>query len=271
MSWSAWARLPSASRSHSQASSRAGWPKIFQERVVAHRYPGNCVARVPAGSPANFSGRAVASQRASSSTSALSSFVTAWLKYLVSVLVRLVRLRRKLVRPRDQDRLHQVAQVVLVPGEIGLASASSNSSLAARVRFAEVVDRIDDAPCPSGGTRRGWPRSWRRTGCSGFVSQSANAARRSAPLAEPRRSPLPGKRGGICLAGTRLRHFAVAGGVDHLGRSRPCSFLACRAGHRVGLPLHPGEDRGEAVVVVLAPALERVVVALGALHPHAEE
>ena len=34
MSCKAWARLVSPSRSHSQASSRAGWPKVFEERVI---------------------------------------------------------------------------------------------------------------------------------------------------------------------------------------------------------------------------------------------
>ena len=37
------------------------------------------------------------------------------------------------------------------------------------------------------------------------------------------------------------------------------------------LPADPREEGGEAVVVVLRPALERVVVALGALDPDAQE
>ena len=37
------------------------------------------------------------------------------------------------------------------------------------------------------------------------------------------------------------------------------------------LVLHAGEERGELVVVVLRPVVERMVVALGALHADAEE
>src|SRR5258707_5814380 len=40
---------------------------------------------------------------------------------------------------------------------------------------------------------------------------------------------------------------------------------------RVLLLLHPREEGGHAVVIVLRPALERMVVALGALHADAEE
>ena len=39
----------------------------------------------------------------------------------------------------------------------------------------------------------------------------------------------------------------------------------------IAAAVEPGEDRGQAVVVVLRPAVERVVVAVGALQPDAEE
>src|SRR5207244_13455099 len=50
-------------------------------------------------------------------------------------------------------------------------------------------------------------------------------------------------------------------------------LLAARDGGRDARPLPPDppEERGEAVEVVLAPHLERVVVALRTVEPHAEE
>src|SRR5208282_4836291 len=120
------------------------------------------------------------------------------------------------------------------------ARASSNSSLA---------DGFESRKSSTGSTM---PRPFRwnqmrlttdlgKKGLSPLVSQSASTSRRS----------LPG---------------AVA--VDDLGARQ------LRSGARlqdVLLLLHPGEEGGHAVVVVLGPALERVIVTLGALHPNAEE
>ena len=43
------------------------------------------------------------------------------------------------------------------------------------------------------------------------------------------------------------------------------------AGGRIGLQFDPGEIRGRLVVLVLRPALERMIVALVAVEPHAQE
>ena len=67
------------------------------------------------------------------------------------------------------------------------------------------------------------------------------------------------------LAGAGLGHVAGPGDVDHFGPDGR-RFPALRR----PLP-HPGEPRRQPVVVVLGPSLERVVVALGALHSYAEE
>jgi hypothetical protein len=62
------------------------------------------------------------------------------------------------------------------------------------------------------------------------------------------------------LPGPRLADLAVGDGVDDLlAREAPL------------LQLDPREEGGEAVVIVLRPALEDVVVALGALDPDPEE
>ena len=79
----------------------------------------------------------------------------------------------------------------------------------------------------------------------------------------------PRNFGSITLPDARLGHLAVRGWNT---RSRPlpsCGVLPWIA--RILLRLHAGEPRGHAVVIVLRPALERVVVALGALHADAEE
>jgi hypothetical protein len=65
------------------------------------------------------------------------------------------------------------------------------------------------------------------------------------------------------LAGAVLPHHLLA---DELVLVEPVPLVVLQ--HPV---VDPGEQRPEAVVVVHRPAVERVVVAPGAAHPHAEE
>ena len=76
------------------------------------------------------------------------------------------------------------------------------------------------------------------------------------------------KRGTTACWVRRVNHFAGAVAVDEFRGS----VLGSRAGVGWILPLlDAGKERRGAVVVVLRPALEGVVVALGALHADAEE
>ena len=66
------------------------------------------------------------------------------------------------------------------------------------------------------------------------------------------------------LAGARVAHFAAGADQHDLLVAEQAEFLA-------PLDAHAGKEGGEAVVVVLAVFLERVMVALGAGQPHAQE
>ena len=64
-------------------------------------------------------------------------------------------------------------------------------------------------------------------------------------------------------------HLLAGAGLGHFARLRQRKRRARRAGRL--LPLHAVEERRHAVVVVLRPALERMVVALGTLQASAKE
>ena len=140
--------------------------------------------------------------------------------------------------------------------------------VARRVRVAEVVHRIDDAlahqvepdavddrlgeervapapsasrPAPRGGPRPASRRRRRRRGTRGAITLPVRGC-----VTSPSRSP---------------KTTSAAGAGRRPAPARPASVFC----------LHPREPRGHAVVVVLRPALERVVVALRALHADAEE
>ena len=212
----------------------------------------------------------VTSQIASSSCSAVSSFVTACEKYLRVVLVRARSAGadswyvREFMIVRDQ-----VLQVELVrrrspwPGRRAVRRCR-------RVRVAEVVHRVDDALAhqvepDAVDDRLGEERVVRRRSAS-----RPAPSRRSSPGGDVGVAARRGTRGFIVLPvrgcvtspsrSTKTTSAPSASAVG-FGADRPAS----------GFGLHPGEPRGHAVVVVLRPALERVVVALRALHPHAEE
>ena len=266
MSCSAWARLLSLSRSHSQASSRAGWPNVFRNGWFTSP-SGSWIARVPAAGRRTSPAPPVTSQIASSSCSAVSSFVTACEKYLLSSLFEVVRLRAELVRPRVHDRPDQVLHVELVRDEV-LRQRVEQFVVARRVRVAEVVHRIDDALA-----HQVEPDAVDdRLGEERVVG--AGQPRRRAPRGGPRPASRRRRRR-RCNCG--VISLPVRGCVTSPSRTREHDLgggrvaRRLRADDRLGLGLHAGEERGHAVVVVLRPALERVVVALRALHPDAEE
>src|SRR5271157_5073188 len=80
MSWRACDRFESLSRSHSQASSRAGRPKVLRNGLSILP-SGICVARLPCGRPSNAVVVPVTVEMASSNTSAGKSLVKACEKY----------------------------------------------------------------------------------------------------------------------------------------------------------------------------------------------
>ena len=98
-----------------------------------------------------------------------------------------------------------------------------------------------------------------KNGLSGLDSQAASRTRRSWALRVVEHRSAQGL-GLHRLAGSRLADVARAGGVDDL-----------LVGQVALLPADLREEGGKPVIIVLSPALERVIVALGALDSHAEE
>ena len=155
----------------------------------------------------------------------------------------------------------------LLVGEV-LRQRIEQFVVARRVRVAEVVDRIDDALAHQV-----------EPDAVGDRLREERVLGRGQPVGEHAAAVLAGLHLGVAdahvarlhrLAGARLSDLARACEEDHLrGVGRRGRGL--RADDRLGLGLHLREPRGHAVVVVLAPALEGMVVALRALHPHAEE
>ena len=175
------------------------------------------------------------------------------------LLVARDRARRQAVGLGDGDRPDQVAQVVLGATKC-LARASSSSG------WTGGLARL----MSSGGSTRPLPKSWAQTqlaiarakyGLSAAVIQSARALRGSSLAATftalPSRSVRLDR-----LLGPQVDDFPV--GIDRDRRAahhRPAAAAA----------LDLGEERGQAVIGVLRPDVERVVVALGASQPQAQE
>src|SRR5690606_18274485 len=79
------------------------------------------------------------------------------------------------------------------------------------------------------------------------------------------------KLGSGRLARAGVLHFAFAVDVDNLLAVELVLVVAIPPVVFQHLVLHAGENAGPAIVIVLRPAIERVVMALGALQPNAEE
>ena len=179
------------------------------------------------------------------------------------VPVPLVRLEGRLVGPRGRDRPHKLAEVEVVLDQVG-GQGVQEVGVDRLVRGADVVDRVDDpaahevAPHAVGDGRREVRVLRRRQP----VGERGAAPDPLAPLAEVRRAldrhQVLRRHDRVRL---RVQLFRVAALVEH-------DLLA---GAEAGPDAEAGEERGHLVVLVLGPALEGVVVALRADHPHAHE
>ena len=195
ISCSAWARLPSLSRSHSHASSRAGWPNVLRNGWFTSP-SGNWTARVPAGRPANFSGTPVTSHKASSSCSAVKSFVVAWEKYRASSLfVSFGTAESWYVRDRMTVRTKCRRSYPLRSKSAARAASSSSFDAGLESRKSSTGSTI---PLPVRWNQTRLATDLAKNGLSPAVSHFANTSRRSTPGGITGTAP-PMKRGGIAL------------------------------------------------------------------------
>ena len=111
------------------------------------------------------------------------------------------------------------------------------------------------------------PKKWAQTRLANEVANQGFSGEAS-HLARTTRRSLPATSGVVAAEELRLHHPAADRVVDlaaaRVEDDRLAIVLALLAADL-------REEGGEAVVVVLGPAVERVVVALGALDPHAHE
>ena len=176
------------------------------------------------------------------------------------VLVPLVGAEGRLVRPGGGDRPHQVAQIEVVLDQVG-GERIEQLGVHWLVRGADVVDRVDDAAAHEvaphavrdrrrevGVVRGGQPVGQRRPASWALV-RFRRALDRHQVLGRHHRVRL------------RVQLFGVAALLEH-------DFLA---GAEARADAEAREERRHLEVLVLGPALERVVVALGADHAHAHE
>ena len=173
-------------------------------------------------------------------------------------LVVLVWNLAELINLRAAYRPHQVFQIVAVRDKV-FGQAVEQFRIRRRIGLAHVVLRFNDA-----------------------------AVEEMLPIAVDQR---PGEIG-VVLAGhpvgQRLTRIVVGrkvhrNGPQTRGLYRLFGFLVRRRWHRAagvnhfttrfrpGLMAHLRKEGGEAVVILLAPFLERMMMALGALHSHAQE
>ncbi len=185
---------------------------------------------------------------------------------LVVVLVEFIGVSTELVGPRLHNCSDQVFRVITMIGEV-LGQRVQEVVIGGRVRVAKVIDGIDDAPP----TQMKPDAIGQRLGHKGIVAGSHPVGQGLAAIGAGRecRRGAPHEFGGHGLTRARLRYFI---GAIEVNEFRPILGLRCRT--RLGrvLPLlYPREPGGHAVVVILRPALERMIVALGTLHANAEE
>ena len=177
----------------------------------------------------------------------------------IEAVVRVQRVggRAELIGAAVQDRADQLLEVVAVLDEVG-REAVEQLVVAGGVGVAEVVDRLDDPPAD-----QVKPDPVDQALGEERVVGARQPGRQADPPVFGRRvvEDRAAQRLGLHLAArARLADVARPGGVDHLF-VRQIALLAADL----------REEGGEAVIVVLRPALERVVVALGALNAHAQE
>ena len=172
--------------------------------------------------------------------------------------VQLVGPGAELVGPADEDRADQRLEVEAALDEVG-GQAVEQLVVGGGVGVAEVVDRLDDPPA-----HQVEPDA---------VDQALGEERVVGP-GQPGGEPHAAVGGlGVVEAPGRPGPWASSPGRSGAGgpRRRAAAKIDLLVGQVALLLADPGEEGGEAVVVVLRPALERVVVALGALDADAEE
>jgi len=170
--------------------------------------------------------------------------------------VRLVRLRGELVSARLADVGNELFEVVVVFGET-LREFVEQFWIHRGIADAHVVHRFDDAAAEEV-----------RPHDVHEIAREVGILRRRQPVGEHRAAVLAGDIGDFRpeefrrhRASTEQMRDLTAAGVEDDAFARVFGSLASNL----------AEKRGEAVVVVHRPAVERMVVALRALHPRAHE
>ena len=260
-------------RSHSQALSRGGRPKVVRKPLGSSTPESDSsAARVPGATPGNF--ETAPSTREDRVVEHLGRQPAGDRVRVVRlvVLVPLVRLDRELVRPRLADQRDHVADVEAALEEL-LGQVVEQLGVGGRVPRADVVDRLHDpdaeqvAPEPvdvAPGEVRVVPRGdpGRQLLAAGGLLVGLVVARER----ELGRRHLPGPLV-LDLAARDVGDDLVERLPLFDGRGAKLLALACG----IGLEPDLGEEGRGLVILVLRPALEGMVVALVAVEPDRHE
>ncbi len=177
------------------------------------------------------------------------------------MLVELVGRRAELIGPALADRADQVLQAVLVVHQV-LGQGVEQFGVGRRVGDAHVVERIDDAPAEEVGPVAigDGPGEERVLRVDHPVDQLRAAD--PVPTLATDSSPSSGRMTAGCLV--RLL-MTLPLPSEHRQFASDLLALLARTRHRNRLLRRRGRiERGQAPVIVLAPLLVRVVVAVGA-------
>jgi len=167
--------------------------------------------------------------------------------------------RAELIGSRIHDRPQQMLEVVLVLEEVSGQSVEQ-LRVARGVRRPHVVERLDQTAALKYPQKR-LTRFFAKNGLSAAVIQSASLTRRS--IGSVISAPSSG-RDLTTPPFARMRLLAGRFQVDTFSRPKmPNSWLFLRA--------EANEKRGHAVIIVLAPLFERVMMAFGTADAHSEE
>ena len=204
--WNAWASVVDSDRSHSHVSSRSGLPKVFKNATP----PGRArEAEPPAaiGACRNRSGTPTTWLIASSKHLGGQQPNDGMREIRIVAGVRLVRRRAQLVGSRLHDPSDQWLQPHAVGLEVG-GDRVQERGVGRRIRLAEIIDRIDDAPAQQV-----------KPDPVGQVPAELRVVARQ-PVRQPSRALSSSPAGSIATG--PLRHFGCktcsGAGLDHLGR-----------------------------------------------------
>ena len=190
----------------------------------------------------------------------------------VVVLVPLVFVDRELIRPREADVAHQVPHVEVALEEI-LLERLEQFRVARRITAADVVHRINDAA-----REEIAPRAiGHRLGEIRIVLRYEPIHKCHAPVPILRRLLrfADGHFRSHVHPGLRILHLAIvlpidnllAGHLHQVAGETADGFLA----ERTALDRHAREVSAKLVVLLLRPLLKRMIMALVAVEPNAEE